>query len=56
MYGALSWFSYLWDLDKQEQKGVGMLKSHQLGVVMQVTKEGSFDRKGRFSLCNTTVL
>ena len=23
MYGALSYLSYLWDLDKQEQKGVG---------------------------------
>ena len=34
----------------------GMLKSHQLGVVMQVTKGGSFHREGRFSLCNTAVL
>ena len=23
MYGILSYFSYLWELDKQEQKGVG---------------------------------
>ena len=40
----------------RSKKVWGMLKSHQLGVVMQVTKGGSFDRKGRFSLCNTAVL
>ena len=35
----------------------GMLKSHQLGVAMQVTKGGLFSkREGRFSLCNTAVL
>ena len=36
----------------------GMLKSHQLGVAMQITKGGggSFHREGRFSLCNTVVL
>ena len=34
-----------------------MLKSHQLGVAMQVTKGGSsFHREGRFSLCNAVVL
>ena len=42
MYDALSLLPYLWDLDKQEQKGVGMLKSDQLGVAMQVTKGGPF--------------
>ena len=36
--------------------GVGMLKSHQLGVAMQVTKEGSSHWEGSFSLCNTAVL
>ena len=41
MYGALSQLPYLWDLDKQEQKGMGMLKSHQLGLAMQVTKGGA---------------
>ena len=40
----------------RNKKVWGMLKSHQLGVVMQVTKRGSFDRKGRSSLCNTAVL
>ena len=35
----------------------GMLKSHQLGVAMQVIKGGLFSkREGRFSLCNTAVL
>ena len=36
----------------------GKLKSHQLGVAMQVTKGagGSFYKEGRFSLCNTAVL
>ena len=38
MYGALSKLSYLWDLDKQDQKVWGILKSHQLRVGMQVTK------------------
>ena len=33
-----------------------MLKSHQLGVKMQVTKGGSFHRESRFSLCNTAIL
>ena len=33
-----------------------MLKSHQLGVAMQVTKGGSFHREDRLSLCNTAVL
>ena len=32
------------------------LKSHQLGVTMQITKGGSFHREGRFPLCNTVVL
>ena len=40
----------------RSKKVWGMLKSHQLGVVMQVTKGGSFHREGRFSLCNTAVL
>ena len=37
---------------------MGCLKSHQLGVAMQVTNGGggSFHRGGRFSLCNTAVL
>ena len=34
----------------------GMLISHQLGVVINSQKGGSFHRKGRFSLCNTAVL
>ena len=34
----------------------GMLKSHQLGVAMQVTIGGSFHREGRLSLCNAPVL
>ena len=33
-----------------------MLRNPQLRVVMQVTKGCSFEMKGRFSLCNTTVL
>ena len=33
-----------------------MLRSPQLRVVMQVTKGYSFEMKGRFSLCNNTVL
>ena len=36
--------------------GVGMLKSHQLGVAMQVKKGGSSHWEGSFSLCNTAVL
>ena len=34
----------------------GMLKSHRLGLVMQVTKGGSFHREGRFSLCKYVIL
>ena len=33
-----------------------MLKSHQLGVAMQVTKRVVSHREGRFSLCNTAAL
>ena len=31
MYGALSQLSYLWDLDKQEQKGVGDAQKSSFG-------------------------
>ena len=42
---------------KKNKKLWGMLKSHQLWVVMQFTKKGdSFHREGRFSLYNTAVL
>ena len=44
VYDALSWLPYFWDLHKQEQKGVGMLKSHQLEVAMPVTKGGLFSQ------------
>ena len=42
MYGAVSWLPYLWDLDKQEEKGVEDAKSRHLGVAMQVAKGGLF--------------
>ena len=31
MYGALSWLSFLWDLDKQEQKGAGDAEKSSIG-------------------------
>ena len=51
VYGALSQLPYLWDLNKQEQKGVGMLKSHQLVVAMQVTKGGALFIEKAGSYC-----
>ena len=36
----------------RSKKVWGILKSHQLGVAMQVTKEGSLHREDRFSVCN----
>ena len=41
----------------RSKKVWGVLKSHQMGLAMQVTKGGLFSyREGRFSLCNTAVL
>ena len=41
----------------RSKKVWGMLKSHHLRVVMQVTKGGLFSySEGSFSLCNTVVL
>ena len=42
MDGALSQLPYLRDLDKREKKVLGMLKSHQLAVAMQLRKGGLF--------------
>ena len=41
-----------------EKKKCGgcLIKSHQFGMEMEVTKEDSFHREGRFSLSNTDVL
>ena len=38
MFGSLSQLSYLWDLDKQEQKGVVDELKLSIGVAMQATK------------------
>ena len=42
MYGTLSYFLYLWDLDKREQKGVGNALKSSVKVAMQATKGGLF--------------
>ena len=48
---------YLWDLDKQEQKGVGAcLTFKNWGCQCKSQNGGSFQRESRFSLCNTAVL
>ena len=42
MYGALSKLSYLWDLKKQEQKGVGDAQKSSVGGGDASQKRGLF--------------
>ena len=58
MHGSLSLLSYLCDLDKQEQKGVGDAQKSLIGRGWRRNSQkwDFFHREGRFSLCNTTVL
>ena len=42
MYGVLSQLSHLWDLDKEEQKGVGNASQSSVGVEMQAGRGGLF--------------
>ena len=49
-------YTYLWDLDKLEQKGVGEALKSSIEVAKQATKGGLFYRERGFSLCDTAVL
>ena len=58
MFGSLSQLSHLWDLDKQEQKGVGDELKSSIGVAMQAAKGGLFlqEEGGEgFSLCTALL-
>ena len=44
VYGDCVQFPYLWDWTSRSKKLWGTLKSHQLGVVMQVRKLGLFSQ------------
>ena len=46
---------WIWTSRKKKCGGC-LIKSHQFGMEMEVTKEDSFHREGRFSLSNTDVL